>query len=677
VRKQRTPDGRRPLAPAEIAGSRDEHSPKTVACRDLGGVGSALAAGRPDRRPDAATRWRATHGSGVTDGVPFASVVVVCWNSADVLARCLDQLFAQDYANYEIVVIDDGSQDNTLAVAEDASRRGEMTLVRSPRNRGCPHARNLGLRQARGEIVAFIDADGFASPSWLRHIAEAFDVDQTIGGVASTVFLEGNPLVINGAGGTVNRQGWAADMSMNEPYERAEIASEALYPMGCGMALRRSALERVGPFDDRMFNYYDDVDYGTRLWRAGYRVVVAADAWIDHGFGQDGGDSARKQLLCERHRMRVVLKHASVSTLARWAAHEARAVRRAPSSRRALKLKAMAWNARHLPSVLASRWRLRRAPRVPDRLVDPSWGDGFPAGVPLLSIPRPEDAGSAVDMADADSEGQLLYGWFPAEHVDGRSYRWAGVQAAALIRLDAPVSRLRLDYAHVPVDIGGVDVDVRRIGSSDPLTPIWATRLAWQYIERSVENHPLALPVGDYEVVFSARRAWSDPPVETRSLGFALASMSFEESFEIAPGGLDMASPTAEEQLVNGWFEAERRAGRSYRWATGCAAVIVRLRESASSACLSYCFPPGPTGGLNVSVRPVDASQVVWSTRIAWREGEWHEERLRLRLAAGDYVVAFEAEATWSNPRQRDPALPPENRSFGFALYSLSFGEGE
>ena len=44
------------------------------------------------------------------------------------------------------------------------------------------------------------------------------------------------------------------------------------------MAVRRSALERVGPFDDRMLNYYDDVDYGTRLWRAGYRVVVAADA---------------------------------------------------------------------------------------------------------------------------------------------------------------------------------------------------------------------------------------------------------------------------------------------------------------------------------------------------------------------------------------------------------------
>ena len=254
---------------------------------------------------------------------PLASVIVVCWNSADVLGRCLEQLQAQDYANYEIVVVDDGSQDDTLQVAERAATHGELTIVRSPRNQGCPHARNLGLARARGEIVAFIDADGFAAPSWLRHLVAAFAADETIGGVASTVFFAANPLVINGAGGTVNRQGWAADLSMNESYERAELASEALYPMGCGMAVRRSAVERVGPFDDRMLNYYDDVDYGMRLWRAGYRVIVAEEAWVDHDFGHSGGSSTRKQLLCERHRMRVVLKHASLPSLGRWALHEA------------------------------------------------------------------------------------------------------------------------------------------------------------------------------------------------------------------------------------------------------------------------------------------------------------------------------------------------------------------
>lgn len=604
---------------------------------------------------------------------PSVSVIVVCWNSADTLGRCLDQLLAQDYPDYEVIVVDDGSDDDTLAVAERKLAHGEHQIVRSRRNRGCPHARNLGLARARGAIVAFVDADGFAAPDWLGKIVETFASDATIGAAGSTVLYDGNPLVINGAGGTVNRQGWAADLSMNEPYERAQLAREALYPMGCGMALRRSAVEDVGPFDDSMLNYYDDVDYGVRLWRAGHRVVVAPEAWIDHGVGV-GGESARKRLLCERHRMRVVLKHAPTGTLTRWAAHEARAFRQAAAPTRARKLRALAWNALHLPSALSSRMRLRGLPAAPDRLIDPSWGDGFPAGVPPLLMPRPEQAGARIDMADARSEWQLCYGWFPTERVDGRSYRWAGVQAAAVMALQAPAKRLRLDYAHVPVDIGGVDVRIRRLDSSDPLTPVWSTHLAWQYIARSVENHPVALPAGDYEVVFGVRDGWLEPPLNTRSLSLSLARMSFEESFELADGGLDMASPAVEEQLVSGWFEAEGGAERSYRWAGGHAAAVVRLAERASGARLRYCFPPASIGGLKLAICALEGGEPVWSTRLPWADTDWHEQDFAMELAAGHYLVSFDADASWSNPEGRDPSFWGENRSLGFALSSLSFG---
>jgi GT2 family glycosyltransferase len=631
---------------------------------------------RPGRRPEGGERHTDPAASAAAAAFALVTVVVVCWNSADVLGRCLRQLLEQDYVNYEIVVVDDGSEDQTRAVAERELGGGSGTVLSSPVNRGCPHARNLGLRHAKGEIVAFIDADGFAAPSWLRELVAAFAGDETIGGVASTVFFADDPLAINGAGGIVNRQGWAADLAMNESYERAELAEEALYPMGCGMAVRRAAIERVGGFDDRMLNYYDDVDYGVRLWRAGYRVVVASEAWIDHGFGHSAGESAYKRLLCERHRMRVVLKHAPLGELGRWAGQEARALRQADGERRGVKLRAMGWNVRHLASALAARRALRGAARVPERLVDPSWGDGFPVGVPPRARPRPEAAGSTLDMADPGSEGQLLYGWFPAERVAGRSRRWAAVQAGALIRLEAPARRLRLDYAHVPLDGGGVDVSVRRPGAPEPLVPVWRTHLPWRYAERSVESRLVDLPAGDYEVVFRAPRGWTDPPGETRRLGFALARMSFEESWEIAAGGVEMAAEeTVEEQLLSGWFEGEESAGRHYRWAGEHAEAIVRVAGSASGASLSYRFPPGPTGGLDVSVRPVDAREgdVAWSTRIEWREGEWHEQALDLRLPAGDYVVAFDAEATWSNPGGRDSKLPPESRALGFALSSLWF----
>jgi GT2 family glycosyltransferase len=605
----------------------------------------------------------------------LASVIVVCFNAEEVLGRCLEQLLAQSYSDYEIIIVDDGSRDGTRRVAETVLGSASPSIVKSPVNRGAAHARNLGLHRARGEIIAFIDADGYASQDWLSEVVAAFELDDSIGAVASTVFYASNPLVINGAGGTINRQGWAADMSMNESYEHAELAVEALYPMGCGMAIRRSAIERVGPFDHHIVNYYDDVDYGIRLWRAGYRVAVAADAWIDHDYSRDGGTS-QKRLLCERHRMRVVLKHMPVGSLGRWAAHEWRALKRAPWGRRRLKLKAVGWNARHMPSAFVTRWRARQALPVPDRLIDPSWGEAFPAGLPPLATPRLETATRAVQMTDRQSDGQLLYGWFPLERIGERSYRWAATRAAVLVRVDSPARRLRLVYAHVPVDTGGVDIHIRQVGSQDPLATVWGTRLAWQYIERSVENHPLELISGDYEVLFTARDGWSEPPREIRSLAFALTGMSLEPSFNLpSDDGLDMASPHVEEQLVSGWFELEQSAGRSYRWASGHAAAVVNIAQDASGAHVIYRLPP-TVSDVTVAAHALGQQAPIWSHRIAWRDADWHEDDLALRLPAGDYLLTFDAEAPWSNPGRRDASLWAENRSLGVALSSLRFDGG-
>jgi GT2 family glycosyltransferase len=605
---------------------------------------------------------------------PLVSVVVVCWNAAGVLGRCLEQLLAQDYAKREIIVVDDGSEDATLELARAAAARavpGELSVVASSRNRGCPSARNLGLRHARGEIVAFIDADGFATASWLSELVRAFGAEPAICGLASTVFYDDNPMVLNGAGGTVNRQGWAADLSMNESFEVARLAGEALYPMGCGMAVRREAIERVGPFDDRMLNYYDDVDYGIRLWRAGYEVHVAADAWIDHG--AIAGDSARKRLLCERHRMRVVLKHEPIATLSRWAAGEARELLAAAAPVRAQKLRAIAWNALHLASVLASRWRMRRAAAVPERLRDASWGDAFPAGVPERSTPVPERASAGLKLGEQDAAGPLLHGWFPAERSGERGYRWAGVHAALLVSLSRPAACLRLDYAHVPEDAGGVDLAIRRGGSPEPLAPAWSTRLRWQFIARSLENHPIDLPPGDYEVVFSAVQGWLEPPLNTRLLGFALAEIELGERLEIEAGGLEMSAPSAERQLVEGWFEREQAADHAYRWSSARAAAIVRLVDRASEMRLRYRMTPGRSGDVEVSVAPVRSSHPLASWQIGWREGAWREESFAATFEPGDYIVRFETTATWSNRGHANAALPPENRALGLALASIDF----
>jgi hypothetical protein len=79
---------------------------------------------------------------------------------------------------------------------------------------------------------------------------------------------------------------------------------------------------------------------------------------------------------------------------------------------------------------------------------------------------------------------------------------------------------------------------------------------------------------------------------------------------------------------------------------------------------------------LKVTVSDLDHLQQAWSARLDWLDADWHEQDFPLQLAAGDYLVSFDADTTWSNPEGMDPSLWGENRSLGFALASLSFGEG-
>jgi hypothetical protein len=325
-----------------------------------------------------------------------------------------------------------------------------------------------------------------------------------------------------------------------------------------------------------------------------------------------------------------------------------------------------------MPGAISSRLQKRGAPQPPRELVDQSWGDGFPVGLPILATPDAERATAAVTMADATADRQLLHGWFPREEKAGRSYRWGAARAAVLVEITRPAGRLHLDFAHVPLDSGGVQVTARRVGDEHPLAPAWSLELPWQFISRSIENHPLELAPGLYEVHFAARRPWSDPPRETRELGLALAAVSLHPGFEVPDGALDMASPAVEQQLVAGWYEAEQDAGRTYRWAGVRGAAVVRTERPVSAVSVDYRVAPTVAQAPRLTVSSLGGERV-WAGELAKPDGDWHTDELALALDPGSYLVAVEAARVWSNPDGSDPASPPESRRLGVALSHVSF----
>lgn len=455
------------------------------------------------------------------DATPLVSVIVLNYNGAAIIERCLAHLLAQTYRRTEIIVVDNASHDASLATLERYAADGRITLVRSPANVGCPAGRNLGLRAATGEVIAFMDDDGYASPTWLAEAVGVLGSSDTIGAVAALVFFNRHKLILNGAGATLNRRGYGGDFCFNEPFEFARLPHHVLYPMGCGMVVRRQVLEAMGDFDADLFNYYDDVELGLWVWRMGLQVALAPEAWVDHDFSSSDAWNRNKARLCERNRIRTVIKYFPIPRLPLWLLHELASLLPRPRHPDVtIPYAAWAWNLRRLPSALRRRLRFRRAgPGGFWTLVHPSWG-AFPPPRPNSARCRPDPA-KAGDGLEASGNGAALnFGWYPAEHDPYHAMRWTSPAASAYVRVAGGTTHLEV---------------VWRAASGDQQTtlrlrPVDRPVTAWQAIDTpptrwDAWRYPCSLPAGVYEL-----QLLTDPPyrdVHGRELGVGIARIAF------------------------------------------------------------------------------------------------------------------------------------------------------
>ena len=224
-----------------------------------------------DRRPklalDAVRRVFAEPVAPPAAGWPRASVVVCSFNGARWIAESLTALSAQEYPDYEVIVVDDGSTDDTAAIAGGFAR---VRLI-STANGGLSRARNIGLAAATGEIVAYLDDDARPEPSWLTHLARALVTD--------------GHAAVGGPNLAPPGDGITADCVANAPGGPTHVLlsdREAEHIPGCNMAFRAGALRSVGGFDDTFRIAGDDVDVCWRLQEAGNVIGFAPSAVVWH-----------------------------------------------------------------------------------------------------------------------------------------------------------------------------------------------------------------------------------------------------------------------------------------------------------------------------------------------------------------------------------------------------------
>jgi O-antigen biosynthesis protein len=198
---------------------------------------------------------------------PRVSVVVACYNGQRTLPICLEALTHLHYPDYEVILIDDGSTDNTSDIA---ARFPSVRYIRQP-HAGLSAARNAGIAAATGDIVAFTDTDCRADEDWLRYLV----ADLLAGGYAGV----GGPNLLPRDDSFVAA---AVMVSPGGPTHVMLTDREAEHVPGCNMAFFKWALEAIGGFDPLFHTAGDDVDLCWRLQEQGFHIGFSPAGFVWH-----------------------------------------------------------------------------------------------------------------------------------------------------------------------------------------------------------------------------------------------------------------------------------------------------------------------------------------------------------------------------------------------------------
>lgn len=235
-----------------------------------------------------------------TAQVPVLSIVIVNWNTRDLLLACLGRLLPNPPIACEVLVIDNQSSDDSVAAARQAFP--EAIVLPQPKNGGFAYGVNRGLERARGTWVLLLNTDATASWTDLQAFlaAAAKEPDGAVFG----------PRIVDEHGRTQTST-WQRHLPRHYlpqalflgrllPHPHPTAAADVDCVSGCVFLIRRAVLPALGGFDERFFMYYEEADFCERVRRAGHRVRWLPDTSFVHVGGLSAEQAAVRTFLAFR-----------------------------------------------------------------------------------------------------------------------------------------------------------------------------------------------------------------------------------------------------------------------------------------------------------------------------------------------------------------------------------------
>ncbi len=218
-----------------------------------------------------------------------ASIVIPNLNGKGWLADSIDSVFAQTEQDFELIVIDNGSTDESLAIAQSYASHSNYTLIENAENTGFSHAVNQGIAIAQGEYVVLFNNDAFAEPEWLAELIKTAEKNPKTFAVQSLMLRHFERDLADDAGDYVNLLAFACKEGDGRYATRYTKEKRIFSACGGASLYRKNILDEIGVFDETFFAYFEDVDLSWRANNAGYQCMLCPTAKCYHICGATTG----------------------------------------------------------------------------------------------------------------------------------------------------------------------------------------------------------------------------------------------------------------------------------------------------------------------------------------------------------------------------------------------------
>jgi GT2 family glycosyltransferase len=255
---------------------------------------------------------------------PETSVIVLNWNGARLLPECLGALASQEYRDFELWLVDNGSIDESGTLLDDLERTARpdwlpqalplpARVVRNLDNVGFAAGNNQAIRRSEARYVVTLNNDAIAEPEWLGELVRSVREGLPCTGMAASMMLFSHlPGRVASAGISIHRDGLALDRGMGLPVGALEARGVApVFGASAGAALYKAEMLRdVGLFDERFFSYLEDADLAWRARWRGWRAIHNPNARVRHVYYATGGqESPFKRRHIARNRIWTLYKN--------------------------------------------------------------------------------------------------------------------------------------------------------------------------------------------------------------------------------------------------------------------------------------------------------------------------------------------------------------------------------